>query len=543
MEHRHFTYSSRVLTDQGHNGNHLTAQESYIHMGRTAASQNGAFISPLDNTMRSGVHTASQWNFGNRLNEYTPSFSMEVPHTVQAFPGASYNPFLQSSASGNLYLGTHNDVVGHGHSSYYGRCNGHGNEGSLLGPVTSGGRGPFKRKSPGIPEAHERGSTSRYYNAGSSSSLSQLPHALEKSNSDYHNIPSSHISLPHFRDGNLFFSGECSLRNVRSRSRLDLGANTMQTHSSSYTSYHYRPTANSSRYPGAADISSMNGEETTRDWNFNTLAMPPQGRTQTSVSNGLNHENNQFLVRENSLQAGGCPTDSVPNRNLVSSSQYLHALPIRRAREGRGNHSQRLVTPYRTGPSYQPFRHDAASAENGLHLPSETYSSRYSRPSFGGWHNTYRNGRSRITTERFQSLSGVVDTSYRIGYEGLTTMDHSSLYASSRNLFDQYGDMRLDIDNMSYEELLALGESMGNVSTGLSEEMISKCLIERKNSDISHEDGRCCICLEEYSDGDKVGTLKKCGHNYHVSCIRTWLLMKNSCPICKASCLTDCLEE
>lgn len=30
-------------------------------------------------------------------------------------------------------------------------------------------------------------------------------------------------------------------------------------------------------------------------------------------------------------------------------------------------------------------------------------------------------------------------------------MDHSSLFASSRNLFDQYGDMRLDIDNMGYE--------------------------------------------------------------------------------------------
>lgn len=30
-------------------------------------------------------------------------------------------------------------------------------------------------------------------------------------------------------------------------------------------------------------------------------------------------------------------------------------------------------------------------------------------------------------------------------------MDRSSLYASSRNLFDQYGDMRLDIDNMGYE--------------------------------------------------------------------------------------------
>ncbi|KAL7219095.1 hypothetical protein ACSBR2_012219 [Camellia fascicularis] len=54
----------------------------------------------------------------------------------------------------------------------------------------------------------------------------------------------------------------------------------------------------------------------------------------------------------------------------------------------------------------------------------------------------------------------------------------------------QYGNMRLDVDDMSYEELLALGERIGNVNTGLSEDMISKCLRETKiYSDRSHEEG------------------------------------------------------
>ncbi|KAL7250422.1 hypothetical protein ACSBR1_012434 [Camellia fascicularis] len=67
-------------------------------------------------------------------------------------------------------------------------------------------------------------------------------------------------------------------------------------------------------------------------------------------------------------------------------------------------------------------------------------------------------------------------------------MDPSSLYSSSRNFSDQYGNMRLDVDDMSYEELLALGERIGNVNTGLSEDMISKCLRETKiYSDYSHE--------------------------------------------------------
>ncbi|KAL6339062.1 hypothetical protein AAG906_024213 [Vitis piasezkii] len=76
---------------------------------------------------------------------------------------------------------------------------------------------------------------------------------------------------------------------------------------------------------------------------------------------------------------------------------------------------------------------------------------------------------------------------------------------------DEDDEMHLDIDSMSYEELLALGEHIGSVSTGLSEE-------------------------EEYADDDGVGNLD-CGHVYHVACIKEWLAQKNSCPICKNTAL------
>lgn len=52
-----------------------------------------------------------------------------------------------------------------------------------------------------------------------------------------------------------------------------------------------------------------------------------------------------------------------------------------------------------------------------------------------------------------------------------------------------------------------------------------------------------CYWQEEYGNGEEVGILKKCGHKYHVSCIRKWLLVKNACPICKASALADCSPE
>nr|GEW31460.1 E3 ubiquitin-protein ligase MBR2-like isoform X1 [Tanacetum cinerariifolium] len=44
------------------------------------------------------------------------------------------------------------------------------------------------------------------------------------------------------------------------------------------------------------------------------------------------------------------------------------------------------------------------------------------------------------------------------------------------NLYDQHRDMRLDIDNMFYEELLALEDEISIVSTSLYEEELSKCV-------------------------------------------------------------------
>ncbi|CAL5070399.1 unnamed protein product [Urochloa decumbens] len=115
-----------------------------------------------------------------------------------------------------------------------------------------------------------------------------------------------------------------------------------------------------------------------------------------------------------------------------------------------------------------------------------------------------------------------------------------SIFYGGVDIQDRHRDMRLDIDNMSYEELLALEERIGNVSTGLSEEAVIKLLKQRKFSSwrlkasMDHEP--CCICQEEYVDGDDVGRLD-CGHDFHTGCIKQWLVVKNVCPICKNTAL------
>jgi len=101
----------------------------------------------------------------------------------------------------------------------------------------------------------------------------------------------------------------------------------------------------------------------------------------------------------------------------------------------------------------------------------------------------------------------------------------------------------MDIDNMSYEELLALEERIGSVSTALSEEQFAKCIRRRLYRPVAAQvntsivdDIKCSICQEEFVKGEEVGRLR-CEHQYHVCCIRQWILQKNWCPICKASAL------
>ncbi|NP_001132824.1 putative RING zinc finger domain superfamily protein isoform X1 [Zea mays] len=103
---------------------------------------------------------------------------------------------------------------------------------------------------------------------------------------------------------------------------------------------------------------------------------------------------------------------------------------------------------------------------------------------------------------------------------------------------DRHRGMRMDIDGMSYEELLALGERIGTVNTGLSDDALSACLNRRlymPTASGSHEDceRKCSVCQEEYLAGEEVGEMA-CKHYYHLSCIDHWLRQKNWCPICKS---------
>ncbi|KAF8117465.1 hypothetical protein N665_0010s0042 [Sinapis alba] len=148
-------------------------------------------------------------------------------------------------------------------------------------------------------------------------------------------------------------------------------------------------------------------------------------------------------------------------------------------------------------------------------------------------------GRNHLISEIRQVL-----TAMRRG-ESLRIEDYMVLdpliFQGMTEMHDRHREMRLDVDNMSYEELLALGERIGDVSTGLSEDVILKTMKQHKCTSSSPELHQymepCCICQEEYAEGDDLGTLE-CGHEFHKDCIKQWVMLKNLCPICKTVALT-----
>jgi hypothetical protein len=100
----------------------------------------------------------------------------------------------------------------------------------------------------------------------------------------------------------------------------------------------------------------------------------------------------------------------------------------------------------------------------------------------------------------------------------------------------------MNVDQMSYNDLLAFEERQGNVkSSGASDGMIaslpstvvpSSLASDRKSSSPSDPD--CAICLCAFEHGDEILTLP-CFHRFHKKEISDWLKINNTCPICKHS--------
>ncbi|KAJ1263932.1 hypothetical protein BS78_09G224400 [Paspalum vaginatum] len=144
----------------------------------------------------------------------------------------------------------------------------------------------------------------------------------------------------------------------------------------------------------------------------------------------------------------------------------------------------------------------------------------------------------RASSGRIRHMSGRRHLHARLEEEMM--MFRTRILLGRMGMYDQYQDWRLDVDNMTYEELLDLEDRIGYVSTGLREDDIIESLRMVKYSAFNPKhfstemDRRCSICQEEFEPNEETGKLS-CGHSYHVHCIKQWLSRKNACPVCKTT--------
>lgn len=119
-------------------------------------------------------------------------------------------------------------------------------------------------------------------------------------------------------------------------------------------------------------------------------------------------------------------------------------------------------------------------------------------------------------------------------FESQTEAEVEFLETEENNSIDQeMEEDDIDPDELSYEELVDLGEIIGEESKGLPAEEISSCLrlFECQSVNSQTPINRCVICQVDYEEGEMLVALP-CDHSYHLDCISKWLQIKKICPIC-----------
>ncbi|CAN6470375.1 unnamed protein product [Victoria cruziana] len=380
--------------------------------------------------------------------------------------------------------------------------------------IANHGRGAFKRKG-SIGLVHE-GNLMTYEHHGTSSEFPIYVGAQrwQESTAGFQHCPADAA----YRDGPLLISGDRNVRRRSSRSiHLGLSGESLSG-SSMHRCYSAGHPQEQLGLRGFGDVN--------RTVAMRGLIQTPDPYWRISFPGNLSSNRELHLlpaILNNGNRAAEINNNYIYGRNSLSPWQNSLGASVEPTRSGHRAIPQVPTHAPRPASNYPLHQHSGSGSNTLLGAPQSQ--------------------REPISFGRAEQMNDETNVRGRWFPEGAAMLDHSSYYGSD-NFVDRHRDMRLDIDNMSYEELLALEDQIGDVSTGLSEELISIRLkqktyvVSKKAKEKLEEDETCIVCQEEYENHDELGTLD-CGHDYHFACIRQWLLLKNVCPICKATALGD----
>ncbi|TXG66828.1 hypothetical protein EZV62_008103 [Acer yangbiense] len=388
-------------------------------------------------------------------------------------------------------------------------------------------RGSYKRKNAeGIPGGFQ------YFNAPASSSSSVAP--LNTRHPDgVAPIDAASFSLPPYR-GN----GAPSIREVESQRsvRNRLGATAMdpvlahshnQFFQGNYIGQPFQPTGSmwldqrsdggASAWTQAPALPYMHGSSVSGSSMENVQRFPETATSSRSSSSFLHPP--PINIRHHGFHHPSPPIQGVRSHNL-------------------NIHPQVAAASYRVPSNYVP--------QDGFEMVP-----RHVGPVPPAGFRIYRHPRDGVAPEASLRQRNLPHLRV-LPSDGVALLEIPGFYEVG-NYIDHHRDMRLDIEDMSYEELLALGERIGNVNTGLSEESITSHLKTRtylstaninleEPASMDQDSDSCIICQEDFSNHEKIGTLD-CGHEYHAECLKKWLLVKNVCPICKSEALVQLRKD
>ncbi|ETW04873.1 hypothetical protein, variant 2 [Aphanomyces invadans] len=104
-----------------------------------------------------------------------------------------------------------------------------------------------------------------------------------------------------------------------------------------------------------------------------------------------------------------------------------------------------------------------------------------------------------------------------------------------RHPYDHHGEF-LNPDAMSHDELVQLGERMGDVKKDRwrqrAAEVMSRLPSHRLQRAPAGGSSMCIVCRDDFATNDHVLSLP-CAHIFHYDCAQGWIRNNNSCPTCK----------
>ncbi|CBH17308.1 hypothetical protein, conserved [Trypanosoma brucei gambiense DAL972] len=228
-----------------------------------------------------------------------------------------------------------------------------------------------------------------------------------------------------------------------------------------------------------------------------------------------------------------------PHRQMHAQPPYMaHRMTVNAVTYGFGDPT---LGVYRTSADGWKYR----GAYGGGRRPSPPFQAMVTRPLVSS------NGRRRRGTHARANMAG-----------GWGDLDTDDLYAF------EAGE-NLDVDNMSYEELLELTERLGMVERGVQPARLNELRVvitpthvkqqlesdrmvagrnglvkgganidqeeKEANEKMCEEDPiKCCICLDGVLVGQTVTRMPCCRNFLHASCAAPWFESHFRCPICKS---------